>query len=98
MYLTVSMYQESYLEFESFDVVHSNGLDAAVTVGGEAGCEEEVSVCPKNIVSLEPPPARRVVSRGAALGALHQNMALVVLWEERRGRERESGIKAFVVL
>ena len=90
--------KESYLKLESFDVVHGNGLDAAAAVGGEAGCEEEVSVCTKNVVSLEPPPACGVVRRGTTLGALHQNMALVVLWEERRGGERESGVKAFVVL
>ena len=90
IYIYVSRYlgKESYFELESFDVIHSNGLDAAATVGGEAGCEEEVPVCTKNIVSLEPPPACGVVCCGTTLRALHQNMALVVLWEERRGRER----------
>ena len=89
-YLFVCIYvsiKESYLELESFDVIHGNALDAAATVGGEAGREEEVSVCPKNIVSLEPPPARGVVRCGTAFRTLHHNMALVVLWEERRERE-----------
>ena len=90
IYLPVCIYvsiKESYLELESFDVIHGNALDAAATVGGEAGREEEVSVRPKNIVSLEPPPARGVVRCGTAFRTLHHNMALVVLWEERRERE-----------
>ena len=90
IYLFVCIYvpiKESYLELESFDVIHGNALDAAATVGGKAGREEEVSIRPKNIVSLEPPPARGVVRCGTAFRTLHHNMALVVLWEERRERE-----------
>ena len=101
IYLFVCIYvsiKESYLELESFDVIHGNALDAATTVGGEAGREEEVSVHPKNIVSLEPPPARGVVRCGTAFRTLHHNMTLVVLREERREREerkrgRERGEK-----
>jgi len=68
----------TYLDFESFDVVHRDHLDLAGAVWGRAGNQQQVTVCPKHVVSLEPPPACRVVGDVAAVRTLHQYVALVV--------------------
>ena len=78
---------KSYPQLNSLVVIDRDGFDATTTVWGEARCEKEVSVCLIEIVSLELPPAFRVVGYGTALRTLHHNMALIVfLGSEERER------------